>query len=163
MSRLFATRASRPGHPDVRSDTQMSRRIGADSGLAARGKEESFRPARCHCRGRRFVLREGSAASTQAACQTGRTLDAGIRRLSVLGRCVPIPLTCAPGGSAPPLTFRRGHGPSLAVRTALHRGEKFTTPVSLSRPLHRARYMDPEASSTRDQHAVGCLVGRSDD
>ena len=27
--------------------------------------------------------------------------------LSVLGRCVPIPLACAPGGSAPPSMWKR--------------------------------------------------------
>jgi hypothetical protein len=72
------------------------------------GKRKVFRPASCRWRGCRFVLREGSAASKQAVCQTGRTLDAGFSGVSVLGRGVPIPLACAPGGSAPPLTFRRG-------------------------------------------------------
>ena len=32
-----------------------------------------------------------------------------------------------------------------------------------SRQLNHARHMDPKASSTRDQHAAGCLAGRSDD
>jgi hypothetical protein len=32
-----------------------------------------------------------------------------------------------------------------------------------SRHLNRARHMAQQASSTRDQHAAGCLAGRSDD
>ena len=32
-----------------------------------------------------------------------------------------------------------------------------------SRHLNRAHHMDQKASSTRDQHAAGCLVVRSDD
>jgi hypothetical protein len=31
-----------------------------------------------------------------------------------------------------------------------------------TRHLNRARHMDPQARSTRDKHAAGCLVGQSD-